>query len=234
LLKRDFVESAWNKAKQLGTLDKLIWRPPLALTDQFKDSFRIRGLMINDTDMFTEETNRLYSYFKDNLSPEQARFVICGVRLGLAAHVICYVAECVSSHKLNGRPTKIAKNWEAIGESDVIETFVNVSALSEFDHTPIRHYDMGDSVAKAGLAVTWMRHLFLHTKRHVCDPSKCEKTCLKLAKYPVNIFLSDNQELEPNFDLIDTYDETTWKELENQAAKFPDGAFWSGRWCSVR
>ncbi|GMS88880.1 hypothetical protein PENTCL1PPCAC_11055, partial [Pristionchus entomophagus] len=33
------------------------------------------------------------------------------------------------------------------------------------------------------------------------------------------------------YEKYNTYDDQTWERMEEEAAKSPDGIFWSGRWC---
>ncbi|GMS88879.1 hypothetical protein PENTCL1PPCAC_11054, partial [Pristionchus entomophagus] len=70
-------------------------------------SKELQGLRKDDK--FTRDMDLLHSYFPNNITPEQARFLVMGVLLGLAAHCICYVAEESVHNKLSGRPTKISQ-----------------------------------------------------------------------------------------------------------------------------
>ncbi|GMS99037.1 hypothetical protein PENTCL1PPCAC_21212, partial [Pristionchus entomophagus] len=98
---------------------------------------------------------------------------------------------------------KIAEKFHAIGESESIETYVNVSALSTWRDEVVRPFDIGDTVAKADMIVTWIRHSFL----------------------------TNSKTREPDFDNYDLNDDKKWRRMDERAAKHPDGLFWIGRWC---
>ncbi|GMR54718.1 hypothetical protein PMAYCL1PPCAC_24913 [Pristionchus mayeri] len=102
----NFDEQDWFLVSQMKCLDKLSWTLPQELTDKFQKNFTIKGFWKKNS--FTEEATLLYSYFPD-LIPEYARILIMGVRLGMAGHVIWFVAGASVSEKRRASVDKMVE-----------------------------------------------------------------------------------------------------------------------------
>ncbi|GMT20118.1 hypothetical protein PFISCL1PPCAC_11415, partial [Pristionchus fissidentatus] len=151
------VQDSWMRAILLGF--NLIWEPSDELHKQCSLSYEIRGL--REKDMFTNEAVMLkaYAHF---LPPEQTRFLILAVRMGLAAHAVFFVAESASNLKISGRPTKIMEHYDHLGEDVVFDLYCQVLARSKYGGAPIRphNFDIGDSCAKADFLTAFFRNAF--------------------------------------------------------------------------
>ncbi|GMR49409.1 hypothetical protein PMAYCL1PPCAC_19604, partial [Pristionchus mayeri] len=95
MLNREFDERhlLYKKLYKL----RLLYEPPERLTRELLTSMEIRGLY-NEADGITKDVILLNSLL-NFLSPELARLVIQGVRLGISEHIIYLVAHSISRIK---------------------------------------------------------------------------------------------------------------------------------------
>ncbi|GMT30413.1 hypothetical protein PFISCL1PPCAC_21710, partial [Pristionchus fissidentatus] len=83
-----------------------------------------------------------------------------GVRMGLAAHALCYVAECASNLKMSSRPTKTRDSYNYLGDGQVYDVYCKVMANEPEQPTKRRFYGHGDSVAKADFITIFFRNAY--------------------------------------------------------------------------